>query len=204
MKADQVAKDFMNKYRMPNIDIDDDDVDEEDEEYEDVMEEPIISGTIEIEIGNGKFIQVEASDYIADLKKEAQELKDALLQEKGGESSDGLSANEIMGAGRITQPQEEAGSITNYLVTLGSDISTLTKGISPEVVDTMKLLVDFVLNNKNASSSQGGSGVSRQATKDNAPKELEIPGSALQQLAFWQLVLGYKLREAEATGDYRQ
>merc|ERR1711862_272034 len=98
--------------------------------------------------------------------------------------------------GRIQQQpsDEDAGSITNYLATLGSDISTLTKGISPEVVDTMKLLVDFVLNNKNSSSSKDNANNSSQRT---------IPGIALQQLAFWQLVLGYKLREAEATGDYR-
>lgn len=201
MKADQIARDFKKKYKMPNVDFDD----MGEEEEEEVLEEPIISGTIEIEIGNGKFIQVEASDYIADLKKEAQELKDALLKEKEGdpESNEGLSASEIMGAGRITQPQEDSGSITNYLVTLGSDISSLTKGISPEVVDTMKLLVDFVLNNKNASSKGSSGGGGRQATKEEV-KELEIPGSALQQLAFWQLVLGYRLREAEATGDYRQ
>ena len=31
---------------------------------------------------------------------------------------------------------------------------------------------------------------------------MEIPGAALQQLALWQLVLGYKLREAEAKGEY--
>jgi len=223
MKADSIAKDFAKKYRMPSFDIDDDhDIDdhEDDEDYypETSLDEPTISGTIEIEIGNGKFIQVEASDYIADLKKEAQELKDALLRERGGDeadsksssSSEGLSASEIMGAGRIQQQpsDEDAGSITNYLITLGSDISSLTKGISPEVVDTMKLLVDFVLNNKNASSpsSKDNASSSRQATKDNnePSRELEIPGSALQQLAFWQLVLGYRLREAEATGDYRQ
>jgi len=210
MKADSIAREFAKKYKMPSIDIDDDydhDEDEDDEDYYPgaSLDEPTISGIIEIEIGNGKFIEVEASDYIADLKKEAQELKEALLRERGGgdlvedsksSSSGGLSASEILGAGRIQQQPSDgdAGSITNYLVTLGSDISTLTKGISPEVVDTMKLLVDFVLNNKNSSSSKDNANNSRQRT---------IPGIALQQLAFWQLVLGYKLREAEATGDYR-
>jgi len=207
MKADQVAKEVARQYSFPLLNAEkDDDEDEDDDEYPDTLDEPTISGTIEIEIGNGKYIQVEANDYISDLKKEAQELKEALLREKGGSASsksstEGLSASEILGAGRI--PDEDAGSITSYLVTLGSDISTLTKGISPEVVDTMKLLVDFVLNNNESpSSSKGSSG--RQALKRNEPKELEIPGSALQQLAFWQLVLGYKLREAEATDDYRQ
>lgn len=32
--------------------------------------------------------------------------------------------------------------------------------------------------------------------------EMELPGSALQQLALWQLVLGYRLQEEGAKGDY--
>ena len=58
------------------------------------------------------------------------------------------------------------------------------------------MLVDFVLDGN--SGNQG---------KDKPPVnelEMEIPGSALQHLALWQLVLGYKLREAEATGDYKK
>lgn len=57
----------------------------------------------------------------------------------------------------------------------------------------MKKLVDFVLK---------GSNTSNKIQTDVSKLELEIPGSALQQLALWQLVLGYKLREAEATGEY--
>ena len=35
-------------------------------------------------------------------------------------------------------------------------------------------------------------------------KEMELPGSALQQLALWQLVIGYRLRETEATGEWKK
>ncbi len=62
----------------------------------------------------------------------------------------------------------------------------------------MKMLVDFVLD--------GGPGGSKSGMDKKAANEIEmeIPGSALQQLALWQLVLGYKLRESEATGEYRK
>jgi hypothetical protein len=60
----------------------------------------------------------------------------------------------------------------------------------------MKLLVNFVL--------EGGENKikSKLSNQEKAEMEMEIPGSALQQLALWQLVLGYRLREAEVTGDY--
>jgi Protein of unknown function (DUF760) len=70
----------------------------------------------------------------------------------------------------------------------------LTEGISPEIVSTMKMLVEFVLDG-------GDSGKARK-DKRKEDLELEVPGAALQQLALWQLVLGYRLREAEAKGDY--
>jgi hypothetical protein len=57
----------------------------------------------------------------------------------------------------------------------------------------MKMLINFVLEG-------GDSGKGKDVPKDKM--EMEIPGSALQQLALWQLVLGYRLREAEAKGDY--
>jgi hypothetical protein len=57
----------------------------------------------------------------------------------------------------------------------------------------MKMLIDFVLEG-------GDSGKGKNVPKEKL--EMEIPGSALQQLALWQLILGYRLREAEAKGDY--
>jgi|UniRef100_A0A8J9SBP6 hypothetical protein len=154
--------------------------------------DPDVTGIVELELENGKIVEVEAKEYIQSLKKEAQALKDALRREnfggappnpRAGNGSD-LSANE---------PGEGFGGITGYIASRQGDLKALTQGISPEIVSTMKKLVDFVLEG-------GESGQTK-----NVPKEeihMEIPGSALQQLALWQLILGYRLREAEAKGDY--
>jgi len=171
------------------------DLPNDEEEYPGLLDTPSISGTIEVEIGNGKYIQVEAKDYVQDLKKEMQELKDALLNEKGISQppTSALSSNDIM-----DPDSSPTAGITSYISSLGSEVSTLTEGISPEVVDAMKLLVDYVLDDKNTNKR------SPERNRHSGPKELEIPGSALQQLALWQLVVGYRLREAEATGEYRR
>ena len=88
---------------------------------------------------------------------------------------------------------DDYGGIANYIASQQGDVKALTQGISPEIVETMKMLINFVLEG-------GDSGKGRDVPKDKM--EMEIPGSALQQLALWQLVLGYRLREAEAKGDY--
>ena len=56
------------------------------------------------------------------------------------------------------------------------------------------MLIEFVL--------EGPAGGGKQA-KDKK-KEMELPGSALQQLSLWQLVIGYRLRETEATGEWKK
>lgn len=100
-----------------------------------------------------------------------------------------------------TQQQQPKESIAGYIASLQGDIDALTKNISPEVVDAMKMLVDYVLE---PSTSQRGTGSNRKTAEELRQVEMELPSSALQQLALWQLVLGYKLREEEATGNYRK
>ena len=87
--------------------------------------------------------------------------------------------------------------LAGYIASRQGDVKSLTEGIKPEIVDTMKKLVDFVLEG-------GETGRSRKdlSPEERANTEMEIPGSALQQLALWQLVLGYRLREEEAKGEY--
>lgn len=194
-------------------DDDDDDEDDDDDDYlEDIMTdslEPNISGKVKIEMKNGRVIEVEAKEYINELKKEAEALKAALRREKesspNDEQSSPLSPNGMppmaMGMQQQQQQQQPGGKddelgISGYIASLGGDIQSLTKGISPEVVDAMKKLIDFVLD--------GGTSGRGKGRKDDKDLEMEIPSSALQQLALWQLVLGYKLREAEATGEYRK
>lgn len=146
-----------------------------------------VLGKVEIELESGETIKVEAKEYIESLKAEAEALKEALRRETLGPQS----ANSIVGASQ--QQPSDFGGIAQYIASRQGDIAALTEGIQPEIVDTMKKLVDFVLEG-------GENGPRKGVPKDQI--EMELPGSALQQLALWQLVLGYRLREAEATGEY--
>lgn len=179
---------------LPHLDEHDED---EDDDYVSNVE-PNVSGTIELELKNGKTIEVCAKEYMKNLKKEANALKAALKEEK--QLPD---AGRSMGAGGSTvmppNSDEISGGIASYIASREGDLKSLTEGISPEIVDTMKQLVDFVL--------AGGSskkGERNRPPDDKAELEMELPGSALQQLALWQLVLGYRLREAEAKGEYKR
>ncbi len=185
-----------------DIDESDNEEEDDDDEEEETLE-PNISGKVKIEMKNGRVIEVEAKEYIEELKKEAEALKAALRREKSTSPLDMSSENSMnmppTMAGPTTngmQDDNDQLGISGYIASLGGDIESLTKGISPEVVDAMKKLIEFVLD--------GGPSGRGKGRKNDRELEMEIPGAALQQLALWQLVLGYKLREAEATGEYRK
>merc|ERR1712232_661291 len=55
----------------------------EDDNAEDTFGEPSISGTISVELHDGKVIEVDAEEYMADLKDQAIALKRELAKEKG-------------------------------------------------------------------------------------------------------------------------
>ena len=191
-KADGIGGRSSLKALAGSVDEDEDDWDDE----EVSLGEPTISGMVEIEMMNGKVIKVEAKEYMKELKKEAEALKAALRREKSdGQFQDSMQLQSPMSAD-MDSSRGGRGGISSYIASLKGDMKSLTEGISPEVVDAMKMLVEFVLD-----GGPSGQGKRRQTDKQ---LEMEIPGSALQQLALWQLVLGYKLREAEANGEYRQ
>ena len=172
---------------------------EEDDDDDDVLDfgEPEVSGRVKIEMKDGEQVEVDAKEYIQSLKDEARALKEAIARRNGGGfSRPPQAANGISPGFRasIMQDDDEYGSITQYIASRKGNVKSLTEGISPEIVETMKMLVDFVLEG-------GESGKGKEMPKKEE-MEMEIPGAALQQLALWQLVLGYKLREAEAKGDY--
>ena len=172
-----------------------DEVDEDDED--DLFYEPSVAGTISIELEDGKIIEVDAQEYVTDLKQQAMELKRELAQEKGIDPSElGLpdERNNNSFVNKAVPNPDSSGGIARYIASLQGDVESLTKGISPEVVESMKMLIDFVL--------EGPAGGGKQV-KDKK-KEMELPGSALQQLALWQLVIGYRLRETEATGEWKK
>lgn len=169
-------------------------VDDEEEDEEDMFGEPTVTGTVQVEMEDGRTIEVDAQEYINNLKQQALELKRDLAQEKGIDpKSLGLSDENKAQSFDLPNPGS-SGGIATYVASLQGDVKSLTQGISPEVVDSMKMLINFVLE-----GTPGG-----DATAADKKKEMELPGSALQQLALWQLVIGYRLRETEATGDWRK
>jgi Ca2+-binding EF-hand superfamily protein len=190
MSEQKAAKAVAAGALLPTLDEDDDD-DDDDEGLSRI--EPNVSGMIEFELKDGNTIEVDANEYLRHLKEEANALKAALRQEKGipeGGKMGGLmppSADDMLG-----------GSLTGYIASREGDLKSLTEGMSQDVVDTMKQLVDFVLEGGDSKRAQR----SKPPDADQAQMEMELPGAALQQLALWQLVLGYRLREAEATGEY--
>jgi len=162
---------------------------EDDEDETTSSLEQHISGIVEVELEDGSTVEIEAKDYMDGLKAEALVLKKLLMQEKGLPLPS--QANEIES---LNLTGNSGGSLSAFIASLGEkNVKTLTEGISPAVIDAMKLLVNYVLD-----AGPTGEG------KVSGDKELELPGSALQQLALWQLVLGYRLREAEATGEYQK
>ncbi|KAL7470167.1 hypothetical protein ACHAXS_010423 [Conticribra weissflogii] len=165
------------------------------------LAEPTISGTVKVELEDGKVIEVDAQDYVNDLKEQALELKRELAKEKGLDPremgiQDGANgaASSILNQAAPTAPNG-TGGIASYIASLQGDVQSLTQGISPDVVESMKMLIDFVLD---------GPGSGPESRMKDKQKQMELPGSALQQLALWQLVIGYRLRETEATGEWRK
>ena len=171
---------------------DDDDDDDDYPDFDQLFGSPSVEGKVQVELQNGKIIEVEAEQYMQSLKEEAEALKESLRMERGEPKASGGG-----GAPGGLVPGVPASSgdigIAGYIASLQGDLTSLTSGIDADTLETMKLLINFVL--------EGGSKKQKMADPDD---EMELPGSALQQLALWQLVLGYRLRENEANGEYKK
>lgn len=144
-------------------------------------------------------MRVDAKDYVESLKKEALMLKEALRKEQQGDAGKSDPTGMLPGSNPMSGGDGGSMDIARYIASRQGDVKSLTEGISPEIVDTMKRLVHFVLEGGDSAKAKKG-----LTDEDKAKMEMEIPGSALQQLALWQLVLGYRLREEEATGEYKR
>jgi len=142
---------------------------------------PQVSGKLRVELEGGKVVDVDAQDYLRGLKAEAQALRDAIGREGGGGGGDG---------GLVS---EEKGGLGGYLSSLPKEnVMALTEGITDDVVTSMQMLVNYVL--------EGGPSNAGKVGKEDS---VEMPAGALRQLGLWQLVLGYRLREEEAKGEYK-
>ncbi len=83
-----------------------------------------------------------------------------------------------------------SSSLSAYVSSLPeAQLDVLTKGVSEDVVAAMRKLVEYILR---APDGDGPLGKEQQVTMDQ---------EKLQQLCLYKLILGYKLREAEAKGE---
>ena len=99
------------------------------------LEEPAVSGILNVSLDDGTSIEVEAQDYINTLKAEAESLKAALAAE-----SRDSTANMGLTAGLDPGSPDAGGGLGGYLASLNKEnVQALTEGITPEVIDTMKV-----------------------------------------------------------------
>jgi len=151
--------------------------DDDDGSYPQV--EPTVSGNVTVELEDGEKIEMDADAYMKQLKAEAISLR-AELKKINRESELKLQKTQVNTA--LTD------SLTSYIATMPqAQMEVLTSGISEEVVDAMRDLVSYILKLDGGEPSED-----EQVTMER-PK--------LQQLCLYQLVLGYRLREAEAKGE---
>jgi len=142
---------------------------------DDTAPSPNISGTVTVTMDDGSEVEMDASAYMEQLQLEAQNLKAELGQVESK---------------RVEQAAALSTSLSAYVATLPEDqLKLLTTGISDDVVSAMRQLVTYILRSP---SGDGPLGKEQAVTMEQ---------NRLQQLCLYQLVLGYKLREAEATGE---
>jgi len=183
-----------------NVGVDDEDDDDDDDDGESIDVTETISGMIEIEMDDGTIIEVDANEYMESLKAEARKLKAALRREQGGTMKEGEEQNS--NSNNNNNNDDMPVDIAGYLASRRGDVKSLTEGIKPETVDTMKKLIGFVLEGSVGDVNDENSKGAEMTDREKLEMDIELPGSALKQLALWQLVLGYRLREEEAKGDY--
>jgi len=137
---------------------------------------PPVSGTMTIELEDGSTMEVDAASYIAELKQRVSGMRSELAKVE-----------------QETNPGAKQGNaIASYLDSLPKgEMRSITDKVQPEVVEAMKQLVDHVVKGANEGESMS----------DDREKELEMTREALAQVCMWQLVIGYRLREAEAKGQ---
>jgi len=136
---------------------------------------PKVSGTVTVQLDDGTEVEMDANEYMEQLKAEAL----ALRQELGQEESK-----------KVQEQRAISSSISTYVASLPEDqLKVLTRGISEDVVSAMRQLVTYILR-----APSGDEPLPKDA-------EVTLEQAKLQQLCLYQLALGYRLREAEATGE---
>jgi hypothetical protein len=128
-----------------------------------------MSGKVKLTFDSGKEVEMDANEYMDQLKAEAGSLRRALAKIDEREALEPLS-----------------DSITAYVSSLDSDqLELLTSGITEDVVKAMKEIVKHILPDLPA-------GI------DHREASMDIDRQKLHQLCLFELITGYQLREMEA------
>jgi len=143
---------------------------------EDESSLPQVSGEIQVKLGDQE-IKIDAESYVSELRREVENLRNELVSMKQ------------------QQAGQEAQDLLAYVQKLEEEeMKSLTEGVSPEVLGTMRSLVNTVVQ-----------GMGGELSALIGPDTLtEIPSSVLAQLCMWQLVVGYNLRTIEAREEMRK
>ncbi|KAL1503972.1 hypothetical protein AB1Y20_010388 [Prymnesium parvum] len=141
----------------------------------DAIPTPPLEGKVRVQMEDGSQVEIDAKDYMEELKAEAQALRRELTK---------LQSEEFKREAAISQ------SLSAYVASLPEkQLKTLTSTISEDVVGAMRLVVEYILKAPSGDRPLG---------KDES---VTLEQERLQQLCLYQLVLGYNLREKEAKGD---
>ncbi|KAL3786545.1 hypothetical protein HJC23_006795 [Cyclotella cryptica] len=125
-------------------------------------------------------IEVDAENYMAELRTEVSRLRDELDAKKQ------------------EKEEEIRKDLLLYIRTLPpKELKELTSTMSPEVLDAMKGLVTAVL------AGIGGKEEDGVPTGVGPNTVTEQSGEALAELCMWQLVVGFNLRELEVREEFK-
>ena len=141
-----------------------------------VVPEPSVSGTVMVMLEEGKEMQIDAAEYLSELKAEALALRSELekVQRQAAQQQEAASV-------------AASDSLSAYVSQLpAAQQKVLTDGISGDVVEAMKQVVKYIL---------------KMPEELGMNETVSLNQVKLQQLCLYQLVLGYRLREAEAKGE---
>ena len=139
---------------------------------------PNVTGTVTVTLDDGKEIEMDAVAYMEGLRDEAENLRSEL--------------NSLQRAS-AKQDAEITSSLSAYVSQLPEDqLALLSRGISQEVQEAMQLVIKYILK-----VPESGGDV-RDLERDDV---VSLEQGQMRQLCFYQLVLGYRLRESEAKGE---
>ena len=139
-----------------------------------------ISGTIDLVFPNGKTQKVDAQEYVTELRREAEALREAIASARESDST---------ALAQVTKRQPEKTSLlSTYVETLSEDSKkVLTDTLTPDAKAAMSQLISFILAGGDAKDKP----IPAEAT-------LKIEQRFLRELMQLQLITGYRIRELEA------